>query len=109
MTKHSQDMFSAMTDFEINKGVAVKLGLKLFTGAVTERKGDSWVRIIPYHNFNPCNSWADAGDIAEKYGISVIKPNDEWIAYIWDDDDIESHNQSPARAICECFLMMGEI
>lgn len=113
MTNYTQEQLSEMSDFEVNKAVAEKLGefIEPPYRACTEVVGDKLayyddMRNITMCHEDYCNSWADAGPIAEKYGISVITGLGIWIAFFWDDNDMESSCKSPTRAICECFLMM---
>jgi len=77
--------YSELSDYEINNAVAVALGAKMVnaysvkdvresiqydlngtTLLVTRGFGDGPNR------FDPCNSWADAGPIIEKYRISIL-------------------------------------
>jgi len=64
--------------------------------------------------FDPCNSWADAGPIAEQNAIclNVKSPGETygWIANSWLNrrGDIRFRDKKPLRAICIVFLMMNE-
>ena len=58
--------------------------------------------------FSYCNSWADAGQIAEENEIGVVKVLNGWCAT----NDHAEHegvffvDSNPRRAICIVFLMM---
>lgn len=60
--------------------------------------------------FDPCNSWADAGPIAEKNFIGLVKTQEGWCSTSDDvhDDGIYFVDEKPCRAICIVFLMMNE-
>lgn len=67
---------------------------------------------------NYCNSWADAGRIAQEYKISIHAPRfgEGWMAeHTGSDEDVndgfevdyfEHHHENPCRAIWVVFLMM---
>lgn len=69
--------------------------------------------------FDPCNSWADAGPIAQEkhIGINYCSAGKEWIAGdFYPDastadfgaDKYFAYDTNPCRAICIVFLMMNE-
>ncbi|WP_165699892.1 phage protein NinX family protein [Chimaeribacter arupi] len=113
--------YSELSDYEINKLVAIALGAKMVnaysvkdvresiqydlngkTLLVTRGFGDGPNR------FDPCNSWADAGPIIEKYGIGLHKDMaDRWLS----DSEAVTHyviHDNPQRAAMIVFLMMQE-
>ncbi|QGX91681.1 DUF2591 domain-containing protein [Tatumella sp. TA1] len=111
--------YQEMTDFEINKAVAIALGHKCYyeNGSFTNgRMGSSVVvkgnGIVGSVNF--CKSWADAGQIAQENKISVLFDEQGmchaaheacWVDGVeWQIDGIVDEN--PCRAICIVFLMM---
>lgn len=73
-------------------------------GVMLYAKVDRWVA------FDPCNSWADAGPIAQKYLIGLVRVQNGWCAV----SDKPEHgglffvDKDPCRAICIVFLMMNE-
>jgi hypothetical protein len=120
--------YSEMTDFEINCEVARKLGFIEITGyqygsrkKVCFADGDEPKDVSEGFSsqpcdFNPCNSWADAGPIIEKHLICLAadvfaEPQDggKWVAqpaYGWDSERVRSDN--PLRAAMITYLMMSE-
>ena len=112
--------YSNMSDFEINRLVARNLGFVQqgrgwITGAdgiydfIAKPNDDYRISLPDY-----CNSWADAGPIAEQNAIclNVKSPGEAygWIANSWLDrrGDIRFRDKKPLRAICIVFLMMNE-
>ena len=105
--------YSEMTDFEIDVAVAkiIHPGRKItnFAGEAVVWFGNLETRIVRY-----CKSWADAGPIIEKSGISISKFNHGmWLAssdaYWVDGDEWQiggEANQNPLRAAMIVFLMM---
>ena len=120
--------YEQMSDFEINKLVAtmhlpcdyifdgekqeiVLTGVQTFLGA----HGIPEEREIAFSVFNPCNSWADAGPIIEKYGISLEHDYDEWCAKagnagIGENGDHLHYgwSKNPLRAAMICFIKMKD-
>lgn len=87
--------YSEMSDFEINKEVAIATGLDL--SGVTQE--NYWM----YNMKDYCNSWADAGPIIEKFRITIDSDTDVWFA----SDDKHCHTHyNPLRAAMIVFLMM---
>lgn len=113
--------YNEMTDFEINKAVAVVLGYpeenceygwfgKPDVGVEwDERTG------YPTKSFDFCNSWADAGRIIEENKITLAFDGGEWwadSAAYWVDGNEwqitgESHH-NPLRAAMQAFLKWKE-
>lgn len=110
---YTEDQIEKMTDFEINRNVAVKLfgrgGVK-----VVEHSGDREVMVVwpemkhvGHVEFWPTSSWNYAMTIAEKYGISLnFRVGQGLFPLAKFDDSRLSINKNPRRAICETFLMM---
>ena len=115
--------YQEMSDFEINKAVAIALGHECYyeNGSFTNGRMDSSVvvkgnGIVGSVNF--CKSWADAGRIAQEYKVSTHAPrfgegwmaehtgSDEDVNDGFEVDDFEHHNENPCRAIWVVFLMM---
>lgn len=119
--------YSKMSDQQINEAVLEAL----YGGGPEYRTTDDGKLIILRHvntvefgehvertedagEFNPCNSWADAGPIIQQNAICLVvkRPgeNDDWIATSWLDDfgSIIFRDTSPLRAAMICYLMMQE-
>lgn len=109
-----------MSDFEINCAVARALNFIELTQC---QYGSRKKVCFEYENepkdvsegfssqpcdFNPCNSWADAGPIIEKENISLTchQSRDEWAA-IFNRHAMAAH-RNPLRAAMECYLMKKE-
>lgn len=107
-----------MTEFEINKAVAEKAGIKYTTGIdkVYEMfffSPDS--QPIPYE-FDPCNKVEQAWKIMLQYNICVTKDGDGYEAYLnlsidnnWNADarGVYTH-EKPLVAAMLCFLEMDK-
>lgn len=88
--------YSDLSDFEINKRVAVAWGYT-----------ENWIEKNPENVSDYCNSWADGGAIIEEYDITIINPSSAPAAINYD-SSISSHADRPLRAAAEVFLMMKE-
>lgn len=111
--------YTKMTDFEINKAV-LKLSIPYEDICELEQIGHgqsvAWGDGYNWYNYDPCNSWADAGPIIEKHLICLAadvfaEPQDggKWVAqpaYGWNSERVRSDN--PLRAAMIVFLMMQE-
>jgi len=89
--------YSKMSDYEISCEVGRAIS---FVDYLLARNGQK----------NYCNSWADAGPIAEKNLIGVVPAQSGWCAT---SDEVEHEgmffvDKDPCRAICIVFLMMNE-
>lgn len=113
--------YSEMTDFEINCEVARKLGFIEITGyqygsrkKVCFADGDEPKDVsegFSYQScdFNPCNSWADAGPIIQVNQINLNSITQGWIASDNGAHDCNySVHEHPLRAAMIVFLMMQE-
>lgn len=100
--------YTELSDFEINKKVAEKLGLAYEVtryGVVTRMSNkEQW------REFNPCNNPADAMPIIieNKLTLSPRYDSDEWISESLFYHDIYSVNKNPLRAAMELFLLMKD-
>ena len=106
--------YNELTDFEINKLVAERLGLncaKLPTG-----RNDNWLIIIndkanTFKNVDYCKNPSDAWPIILENNISVVNycgGKNDWYA-VNHDFDIESNTtDKPLRAAMIVYLMMEE-
>lgn len=100
--------YSEMSDDEINKAVAKKLGVKF-----DDINGFLFINYESEVVFNPCNSWADAGPIIERSGITVACRG-KYKSEAWDSikgliDDAVVEHDNPLRAAMIVFLMMNEV
>ena len=105
--------YSKMSDFEINKAVAIARGTLI-------RKGKS-LSLYQVEGLDLCtdfcNSWADAGPIIQQNNISLLKCErmDEWVAGSsywvggaeWSVDWL-SDDKNPLRAAMIVYLMMHD-
>ncbi|EPW3172623.1 phage protein NinX family protein [Providencia stuartii] len=99
--------YTELSELEINKRVAEKLGLAYEVtryGVVTRMSNkEQW------REFNPCNNPADAMPIIieNKIGLSPMYHSNKWTADCLDYDFI-SVNKNPLRAAMELFLLMKD-
>lgn len=111
--------YSELTDFEINKAVAIASGYAEenceFGWTGKPDVGVEWNEETgyPIKSFDYCNSWADAGPIilANKITISAPMKYDQpadWLAYPASDSDICVSHPNPLRAAMTAFLVMQE-
>lgn len=124
--------YSEMTDFEVNCAVAWAMGMShafffskseadFCEGIEPNERGPIWqsdkhivngYRVSNGNCFNPCNSWADAGPIIERSGITVACRG-KYKSEAWDSskgliDDAVVEHENPLRAAMIVFLMMQE-
>ncbi|EPK3419662.1 phage protein NinX family protein [Proteus mirabilis] len=96
--------YTELSDFEINKKVAEKLGLAYEVtryGVVTRMSNkEQW------REFNPCNNPADAMPIIIENGISIIKSSGGWMCCHGSVGQVE--HERLYRGAMELFLMMKE-
>lgn len=112
--------YNEMTDLEINKAVALALGCHIRKSAfgtdyyfTDDYK--AWDKCAPHgpvENFDPCNSWADAGPIIEREKINIeyrYDCNGFWLAGFGSGKGSHAFLQKkPLRAAMIVFLMMQE-
>lgn len=107
--------YQEMSDFEINCRVHFrnydKLRFEKGKFYYSNRSGREMVigkYLYKFDRPDYCNSWADAGPIAEENEIGVVKVLNGWCAT----NDYATHegvffvDRNPRRAICIVFLMM---
>lgn len=101
--------YSKMSDFEINKAVAIARGTLI-------RKGKS-LSLYQVEGLDLCtdfcNSWADAGPIIQEYGIELGYDGVAWEAScnlrgITPYSDWKKYPESPCRLAMIVFLMMHD-
>lgn len=102
--------YSEMSDFEINKAVAIAEGHSCYYGDGSFTNGLMGRKVTVKGNgvvgcMDFCNSWADAGPIIEKYGICLIPLKKGWLTGI---NGVDVKNDNPLRAAMIVFLMMQE-
>lgn len=111
-----------MSDFEINRAVALGLGCKVRSSAFgtdyyftdDDKAYNPCAPHAPVEDFNPCKSWDDAGPIIEKYSISLSKVKNKltggWVAEIHGESMSFAmfRDNNPLRAAMIVFLMMQE-
>lgn len=114
--------YSEMSDDAIARGVVMAMGGKEMSDGVflCENKRYDICSPKSSFNFDPCNSWADAGPIITENQISiifdadsVIEPPAHWVMcrHVSDKGDITEHYgrpDSPLRTAMIVFLMMQE-
>lgn len=98
--------FEQMSDFEINQQVGNVSGLATASEPVFKQV----IRNSNGKEFDPCNSWADAGPIIQEHGIGLM-PFKNLDAAAWDvSSGILSakkiNHENPLRAAMIVFLMM---
>lgn len=109
--------YQEMTDFEINKAVAVSLKESgVISKILTPVSGiPEYSAVQCIHTkygwmwFDPCESWADAGPIIQENGISITPYGSD--AVFWEAEDKYGSGKSdcdnnPLRAAMVVFLMM---
>lgn len=108
--------YSKMSDFEINKAVAIQLGMKPFCettgwqGLTSEPYVDAIVRGAGRMGaFNPCNNPSDAWPIIvdSRIGIRKQKSNGLWVA-TQEGGNYPKYDDNPLRAAMIVYLMMKE-
>lgn len=100
--------YQEMSDFEINKAVAIAIG---YSPEMCEQgwEGSSKVGVewenesgYPSRWFDYCNSWADAGPIIQKNIIPLNPFRDGWVA----GERRNVRDKNPLRTAMIVFLMM---
>lgn len=107
--------YSKLSDFEINKAVAIQLGMKPFCettgwqGLTSEPYVDVIVRGAGRLGaFNPCNNPSDAWPIIISGRIGINFVNGGWRAQSMMNGWVEFHHGNPLRAAMIVYLMMKE-
>lgn len=96
--------YTELSDFEINKKVAEKLGAEWF---VTTTVWDELVVMVGSKCFKPCNNPSDAMPIINEYGISLIY-QDGRFHFATNDGNIECCIANPLKAAMIIFLCMKD-
>lgn len=97
--------YSDKSDFEINKLVALALGL-VVSGEYDECQiddGSPWLKL-----FDPCNNSAASWNLMVDNGVDLklFPVSKSYCASCHDDYEIYVLNESPGRAVAICFLMI---
>jgi len=116
--------YTDKTKQEINELVAERLGHEVNVSEVFGQGSSKHTYVSvkdasrgSYTLPDYCNSWANAGELIEKYRIALrpagrykgkSRPEDTWTANHYG-KDIYARNDNPTRAVAECFLMMGDL
>lgn len=115
--------YAEMSDFEINHLVAKTSGVNIkcimldsddnHSGVMVGRKNTREIR-----EFNPCNSWGDAGPIIAQNKISVVFDCSDYCEAVSADDDVccrcgdpfgnREQHENPLRAAMIVFLMIKD-
>jgi len=101
--------YSKLSDFEINERVAKALRIPFETTYYDEvfTWDDKQSGRFNTRKFNPCQNWADAGPVVEKYRIHLTPVDNGWFV----SDMATTHwisDKNPLRAAMIIFLMMKE-
>ena len=103
--KMKMNKYTELSDFEVNKKVAEKLGLAYEVtryGVVTRMSNkEQW------REFDPCNNPSDAMPIINEYGISLIY-QDRKFQFATNDGNIECCIANPLKAAMIIFLCMKD-
>ncbi|MEY0487849.1 phage protein NinX family protein [Providencia rettgeri] len=92
--------YTELSDFEINKKVAEKLGIRF-----TPRNG---VLILSATKlFAPSNNPSDAMPIIIENGISMVRVNNTWSARKFNNHCIEINGDNYYRIAMEVYLLMN--
>ncbi|MBI6340299.1 phage protein NinX family protein [Proteus sp. PR00224] len=95
--------YTELSDFEINKKVAEKLGAEWF---VTTTVWDELAVMVGSKCFKPCNNPADAMPIIIENEISMIKISGGWMCCHGSVGQVE--HESLYRGAMELFLIMKD-
>lgn len=116
--------YQEMSDLEINKLVALKVGGFSFNdeglpvvNVIDNSPGSYSGGEYEEYEFDPCNSWSDAGPIIQGNGIGLVfeESTSLWKAgdfypditsAEWGHYKFNFYDKNPLRAICIVFLMM---
>lgn len=96
--------FEQMSDFEINQQVGNVSGLATVSEPVLKQV----IRNSNGKEFDPCNSWSDAGPIIGKENISLIFGFGHWDAMSPSGESLQAEEVNPLRAAMIVFLIMQE-
>lgn len=110
--------YTELSDFEINKKVAISIGFSCYYGDGSYTNGlGSRAAIVKGKNhhgnfrlgeLDPCNNPADAMPIIIKNGISMVRVNNTWSARQFNNHCIEINGDNYYRIAMICFLLMKD-
>lgn len=103
--------YEDMSDFEINKLVAEKLGHKLVSGCFTRTDGAQWVRTENHRGFDPCNKPEHSWPIIIENRININFYDDNEGVQIETSTGKRWENcveDNPLRSSMITFLKIGE-
>lgn len=115
--------FSEMNDAQISQSVGkivsrdglsqIGANGKAFIHHYSAPVGEYGEMCLGWKEFDPCNSWADAGPIILANKITISAPMEydqpaDWLAYPASDSDICVSHPNPLRAAMTAFLVMQE-
>ena len=96
-----------VSKFHINKAVAEKLGQNRYTKTFPDGTSEELTFEIIKNTTDYCNSWANAGPIIEKHGITLIALKECWLASCGDNpSSSRNEHKSPLVAAMLVFLDM---
>jgi hypothetical protein len=110
--------YSAMSDIEINKSVAISSGknVKLIKLDSDDQEcavivGEKFT--VEKKEFDPCNNPSDAWPIITENRITLVAPmsydsTQDWMAYPAHDSDLSPTDEKPLRAAMIAFLMLKD-
>ncbi|STD05015.1 phage protein NinX family protein [Cronobacter sakazakii] len=107
--------YSKLSDFEINKRVAIATGHKKFNSLGWQGAQEDGCSAVVVRGpmrigvFDPCNNPADAWPIIVQHRIGLNFVNGNWRAQSLKTGWVEFCNENPLRAAMIVFLMMQEI
>ena len=114
--KYTKEQLEAMSDFEVNESLCLKLGYKLMPDVAPIHD----LQAAVYHNgckhseyngteINFCNNWNDIMPLAVEYGVNVNPNAGSAYAVLQPENQFRfCNNDSPnaQRAIACCLLLM---
>ena len=111
--------YTELSDFEINKAVAIKLNLLPYMVVVNDNESGKviWNVASNYNyggfiskkgwEFDPCNNPTDAMPIINEYGISLIY-QDRKFQFATNDGNIECSVSNPLKAAMIIFMCIKD-
>ncbi|WP_318837367.1 MULTISPECIES: phage protein NinX family protein [unclassified Providencia] len=110
--------YTELSDFEINKLVAISTGFACYygdgsyTNGLSRRaaivKGKNHHGNFRLGEFAPCNDPADAMPIIIESGISMVRVNNSWSARQFNNHCIEINGDNYYRIAMEVYLLMKD-
>ncbi|EPO2452658.1 phage protein NinX family protein [Providencia rettgeri] len=96
--------YTELSDFEINKKVALHVGGFALSLTVVD---DEYKTEGNRGNFDPCNNPTDAMPIIIENGISMVRVNNAWSARQFNNHCIEINGDNYYRIAMEVYLLMN--